>query len=72
MLTRWASSEVPPRLTKKTSVLVDADPDEVKASLTKAREYGVQIMLEPNSLAALLFSGWVIGRVSQRRARTRT
>ena len=53
MLARWAGVEVLPRLTKKTDLLVIADPNEASANVQRAREYGVATIDEPDWLRTI-------------------
>jgi hypothetical protein len=69
MLARWASCEVVPRLTKKTSALIVADPDQVTANLQRAKEYGVEIVQEQSFIAELGVASEAVGRVTGRWAR---
>lgn len=66
MLARWAECEVLPRLTKKTALLIVADPGKVAGNVQKARDYGVAIEQESNFLAAIGIPPEAIGQVSQR------
>jgi len=69
MLARWAGCEVLPRMTKKASALVVADPDELTVNLQKARDYGVPIVQEADFLAAIGIPPEAIGRDSVQWAR---
>ncbi len=68
-LARWAGCDVLPRLTKKTAVLIVADPAEVSSNFQRAKEYGVPIVLEPDFLAEVGIPAEFVGRVTERWAR---
>lgn len=62
MLARWAGVDVQPRLTKKTDLLVVADPGEATGNLLKAREYGIPTLDETDWLRAIGLPPEAIGR----------
>jgi hypothetical protein len=66
MLARWAGCEVLPRLTKKTGLLVLADPNEVTGNPQKAREYAVPVEPEPAFVASVGIPPEMIGQGAQR------
>lgn len=68
-LGRWSGCEVLPRMTKKTDVLVVADIEQATGNLQKAREYGVEIVDEPEFLTGIGMPRDSIGRVTGRWAR---
>jgi NAD-dependent DNA ligase len=70
MLARWAGADVLPRLTKKTDALIVADQSEVTSNVQKARGYGVVAIQERDFIIGLGIPAQLIGRVSERWART--
>jgi len=69
MVARWAGCELLPRLTKRTDALIVADPDELTANLQRAREYGIEVVHEPDFFEGAGIAREAIGRVSGRWAR---
>jgi len=69
MLARWAGCELLPRLTKRTDALILADPNELTANLQRAREYGVEVVQEPDFFEAVGITPEAIGRLTGRWAR---
>ncbi len=64
MLVKWAGCDLLPRLTKKTHLLVVADPNEVTGNLQKAKEYGIETISELDFLAQVGLPAEAVGRVT--------
>ena len=64
MLVNWARCDLLPRLTKKTDLLVVADPNEVTGNLQRAKEYGIEAIPEPYFLVKVGLPPEAVGRVS--------
>jgi hypothetical protein len=64
MLVKWAGCDLLPRLTKKTDLLVVADPNEVTGNLQRAKEYGVEAIPETDFLVQVGLPAEAVNRVS--------
>jgi hypothetical protein len=69
MLGRWAGCDVLPRVTKKTNLLVVANPSEATANVQKAKEYGIANVSEPDFLVGIGLPVEAIAKDSNRWAR---
>jgi NAD-dependent DNA ligase len=66
MLARWAGCAVVPRLTKKTDALIVSDADQVTTNLQRAKEYGIEIVPEPEFIVGVGVAAEAIERVTGR------